>query len=54
MNFSLRAAKNGNITLSLPTFLKKNGMLTLEEKELLVATAAHNYIENNQQEFIDN
>jgi len=54
INFSLRAAKNGNITLSLPTFLKKNGMLTLEEKELLVATAAHNYIENNQHEFIDN
>lgn len=51
IQFSLRAAKNGNITLSLPTFLKKMGMLTLDEKELLIATAAHNYIEKHPEEF---
>ena len=51
IQFALRAAKNGNITLSLPTFLKKMGMLTLDEKELLVATAAHNYIEKHPEEF---
>lgn len=50
-NFSLRAAKNGNITLSLPTFLKKNGMMTLDEKELAIATAAYNYIQKNSEEF---
>jgi len=51
IQFSLRAAKNGNITLSMPTFLKKMGMLTLDEKELLIATAAHNYIEKHPEEF---
>ena len=51
IQFALRAAKNGNITLSLPTFLKKMGMLTLDEKELLIATAAHNYIEKHPEEF---
>ena len=51
VQFSLRAAKNGNITLSMPTFLKKMGMLTLDEKELLIATAAHNYIEKHPEEF---
>lgn len=53
VEFSLRAAKNGNITLSLPTFLKKMGMLTLEEKELLIATAAYNYIQKHPEEFND-
>ena len=51
VKFSLKAAKNSNITLSLPTFLKKMGMLTLDEKELLIATAAHNYIEKHPEEF---
>jgi hypothetical protein len=27
------------------------GMLTLDEKELLVATATHNYIEKHPEEF---
>ena len=51
IQFSLRSAKNGNITLSMPTFLKKMGMLTLDEKELLIATATHNYIEKHPEEF---
>ena len=50
-NFSLRAAKNGNITLSLPSFIKKTGMLTLDEKELAIGTAAHNYIQSHPEEF---
>jgi hypothetical protein len=29
------------------------GMLTLDEKELLIATAAHNYIEKHPEEFND-
>ena len=49
--FQLCAAQNGNIVLSMPTFLKKNGMLTLEEKELAIATAAYNYIQKHQEEF---
>ena len=51
VRFSVKGAKNGNITLSMPTFLKKMGMLTLDEKELLIATAAHNYIETHPEEF---
>ena len=51
--FQLCAAQNGNIVLSMPTFLKKNGMLTLDEKELAIATAAHNYIQKHLEEFTD-
>ena len=54
MQFSSKGAKNSNVTLSLPTFLKKMGMPTLDEKELLIATASHNYIENNLEEFNTN
>ena len=49
--FQLCAAQNGNIVLSMPTFLKKNGMLTLDEKELAIATAAYNYIQKHLEEF---
>ena len=50
-DFQLCAAQNGNIVLTMPTFLKKNGMLTLEEKELAIATAAYNYIQKHLEEF---
>ena len=50
-DFQLCAAQNGNIVLTMPTFLKKNGMLTLEEKELALATAAYNYIQKHTEEF---
>lgn len=36
--------KNSNVTLSLPSFTCKSGMNTLEEQELLIATAASNYL----------
>lgn len=49
--FQLCAAQNGNIVLSMPTFLKKTGMLSLEEKELAIATATYNYIQKHQEEF---
>ena len=52
-DFQLCAAQNGNIVLTMPTFLKKNGMLTLEEKELAIATATYNYIQKHLEEFID-
>ena len=53
VKFSSKAAKNSNITLSMPTFLKKMGMFTLDEKELAVATAAYNYIQKHPEEFND-
>lgn len=51
IKFSSKGAKNSNVTLFLPTFLEKKGMYTLDEKELLIATAAHNYIEKHPEEF---
>ena len=42
--FGVKGATNSNITLSLPSFLKKMGMMDLEEKELALATAAYNYL----------
>lgn len=49
--FQLCSAQNGNIVLSMPTFLKKSGMMTLDEKECAIATAARNYIKKHQEEF---
>lgn len=50
-NFNTKGTKNLNVTIGLPSFLVKNGMMTLEEKELSIATAAHNYIEKHPEEF---
>lgn len=50
-NFKTKGAKNSIVTLSMPTFLKKHGMLTLDEKELTIATAAYNYIQKHIEEF---
>ena len=37
--------KNTNVTLKLPSFLKKNGYLySIEEQELLIMTATYNYL----------
>lgn len=52
-NFKTKGSKNSIVTLSMPTFLKKNGMLTLDEKELAIATAAYNYIQKHPEEFND-
>lgn len=45
--FGVKGATNSNITISLPSFLKKTGMMDLEEKECALATATYNYLKNN-------
>jgi hypothetical protein len=45
--FGTKGATNSNITLSLPSFLKKMGMMDLDEKELALATATYNYLKIN-------
>ena len=38
--------KNSNVILGLPSFTQRTGLNTLDEQELLIATAAYKYIEN--------
>lgn len=45
--FAQKSNGNFNVPLCLPSFLEKNGMMTLEEKELALATATYNYYEGN-------
>ena len=45
--FGTKGATNSNIALSLPSFLKKMGMMDLDEKELALETATYNYLKIN-------
>lgn len=46
--FAKKSNGNFNVPLYLPTFFKKTGMMTLEEKELALGTATYNYYENTK------
>ena len=45
--FAQKSNGNFNVPLYLPSFFEKNGMMTLEEKELALGTATYNYYEGN-------
>ena len=47
-NFLCKSNGNFNICIGLPSFMKKTGMLNLEEQELALATATYNYINKSQ------
>jgi len=46
VKFSSKSNTNLQIPIGLPSFTKKTGMETLEEKECLLATATYNYLNN--------